>query len=99
MKNVIVSYHNTRVFCIFIAKVAPDWAPWEINLARDKRSWSTSVYSSGEASRGNDENFSPTWGDKGCFQVSNAKHAWWGVDLEKTYQIINVVISTRSDSG
>ena len=70
----------------------------EENLAYDKNSWQTSVYSSYRSSYANDGNFDVNLGQNSCSMMNNAIRNWWAADLEKSYQFRKVVLTNSNSS-
>ena len=70
----------------------------EENIALDKSSWQTSVYSSYKSSYANDGNFDVNLGSNSCAMMNNAIRNWWAADLEKSYQFNRVVLTNSNSS-
>ena len=72
--------------------------PLDINLALEKEAWQQSVYTNAGPQRGNDGNFHPNWNQKTCSMTNSHSHAWWAVDLERSYRLDRVLVTNRDSS-
>ena len=54
--------------------------------------WSSS-FSGYDAKRAVDEDFEQKQGGESCIMTNSEVFPWWGVDLEKSYQVNKVIIS------
>ena len=77
---------------------APKLGPLDINLAYDKNTWQTSVYSQYKSSYAADGNFDVNLSKNSCSMMNNAIRNWWAADLEKSYQFHRVVLTNVNSS-
>ena len=68
-------------------------------MALGGTTWQINVHGGGVSSRAVDGNFNPDWGGASCMHTGNVFHAWWAVDLEDTYEISKVIVSTRNTAS
>ncbi|XP_061079244.1 fucolectin-like [Conger conger] len=67
----------------------------EENVALGKRSTQSSTDHGGVASRGNDGNPDPVYGNGSCFHTAWEMKPWWRVDLYARHNISSVVVTNR----
>ena len=70
----------------------------DVNLIKGKQTWQQSIYSGYTSDRAADGRFSTVIGDGSCAMTNNHHHAWWAVDLEKSYRISHVILTNRDSS-
>ena len=71
----------------------------EINLALGMETWSQDVHSSGISKRAVDGNFNPEYSANSCASTTSLEHAWWAVDLERSYQLLKVMVTMKNANG
>ena len=77
----------------------PELTDADKNQAKDKRTWQSGVTSNGESRRAVDGNYDAEINRGSCIYTHNVANPWWAVDLERSYEVKKVIVSTRNQAS